>query len=91
MVNKKCYWCPSCGNKLNASMFCSFCCSTWATLPRVEDIQEPKKDANQLADEHWGYIEALLKAHEEEFNIKQIEFHYKSAFIHGYKHAMEDK
>lgn len=50
-----------------------------------------KKSSKQLADEHWGYIEALLKAHEEEYNIKQIEFHYKSAFIHGYKHAMEDK
>lgn len=57
----------------------------------IDSITNLPKTSKQLADEHWGYIEALLKAHEEEFNIKQIEFHYKSAFIHGYKHAMEDK
>lgn len=57
----------------------------------VDSITNLPKSSKQLADEHWGYIEALLKAHEEEYNIKQIEFHYKSAFIHGYKHAMEEK
>lgn len=57
----------------------------------IDSITNLPKTSKQLAEEHWGYIEALLKAHEEEYNIKQIEFHYKSAFIHGYKHAIEDK
>lgn len=60
----------------------------WSDIDSITNIPKTSK---QLADEHWEYIEALLKAHEEEYNIKQIEFHYKSAFIHGYKHAIEEK
>ena len=47
--------------------------------------------AEELAQAHWDYIESLLKAHEviaEE--IQTAEFHYISAFIHGYKHGVED-
>lgn len=62
---------------------------------KIEDaeIEEPQyKSSNQLAEEHWKYVESLLKAHgEEDELIEQIGFHYISAFIHGYKHAMEDK
>ncbi len=46
---------------------------------------------NKLADEHWAFIFDTLKVHE--VNSEQIEIaklHYKSAFIHGYKHAWED-
>lgn len=47
--------------------------------------------AEQLAQAHWGYIEGLLLAH----NLTQAEvdaaaYHYTTAFVHGYKHAMED-
>jgi hypothetical protein len=37
-----------------------------------------KDRANQLATEHWDYLQ------------KVIELHYVSAFIHGYKHGVED-
>jgi hypothetical protein len=45
----------------------------------------------ELADAHWSYIESLLATHNnspEEIDV--IGFHYKTAFIHGYKHAVED-
>ena len=44
----------------------------------------------ELAKAHWDYIEKLLITHDvmgEERNI--IGFHYKTAFIHGYKHGVE--
>lgn len=47
--------------------------------------------AKQLAQEHWNYLEQLLLTHNipvEQINI--IGFHYKTAFIHGYKHSQED-
>jgi len=47
--------------------------------------------AEKLAQEHWEYIEKLLKTHgEKEEIIRKIGFHYKTAFKHGYKHALED-
>lgn len=66
MANKKCYWCPSCGNKLNTSMFCSFCCSTWATLPRVEDSQESKKDANYFIDQAKKHMSDRAESYDNE-------------------------
>lgn len=46
--------------------------------------------AKKLANDHWGYIEGLLLAHAADENIVTIEYHYKTAFEHGYKHAVED-
>ena len=47
--------------------------------------------AEELAQAHWGYIESLLKIHSVlDEKIKMVEFHYKTAFIHGYKHGVED-
>ncbi|KKL89867.1 hypothetical protein LCGC14_1910410 [marine sediment metagenome] len=41
----------------------------------------------KLIDKHWAYIEALLRAqNENESTIKKIRFHYKTAFRHGWKH-----
>jgi len=46
----------------------------------------------KLINKHWGYIEALLKAHnEDKKTIKKIKYHYKTAFVHGYKHCEESK
>jgi hypothetical protein len=47
--------------------------------------------AVKLAEEHWNYVESVLatSGHTEE-NIKLIGFHYKSAFVHGYKHGRQD-
>ncbi len=50
--------------------------------------ETPFTIAEQLAEDHWGYVEELLVKHEIK-GIKIIEFHYKSAFIHGYKHGEE--
>lgn len=47
--------------------------------------------SKQLACEHWAYVKQLLLTHGvsiEQVNI--IGFHYKTAFIHGYKHGQED-
>jgi len=45
----------------------------------------------QLANEHWEYIEKVLRtAGETEEVIRKIKFHYITAFIHGYKHAVEE-
>ena len=44
----------------------------------------------ELAKEHWEYLAKLLRVHgvgEEE--IHKIGFHYKTAFIHGWKHCFE--
>jgi len=51
----------------------------------------PKNTATELADAHWSYVEELLMAHQvPAAMVDNAKFHYKSAFIHGYKHAMED-
>ena len=42
--------------------------------------------ATKLVEEHWKYIDALLQV----YGIKTTgteEYHYKTAFIHGYKHG----
>lgn len=47
--------------------------------------------SKELAEAHWRYIESLLNAHGSNPNIMElIEFHYNTAFIHGYKHGQED-
>jgi len=47
--------------------------------------------AQELADAHWSYVENLLRAHNVyEEDIKIAKFNYISAFMHGWKHALED-
>lgn len=44
-----------------------------------------------LAEAHWGYVEDVLSNHDlTEREIGIAKFHYVSAFIHGYKHGVED-
>lgn len=44
-----------------------------------------------LADAHWEYVEKLIEAHGADQATREVAgFHYKSAFIHGYKHGIED-
>jgi len=45
----------------------------------------------KLAWAHWSYIEKILKT--ARVNVKELEsikIHYTTAFIHGYKHGVED-
>jgi len=56
----------------------------------LENTPSPiKHQPKQLAEDHWSYIEALLKVHGDK-DIEVIGFHCRTAFEHGYKHAMED-
>lgn len=55
-------------------------------MPNIEDR------VKILAEAHWTYIESLLGAHNiAPETIDIAEFHYKSAFIHGYKHRDEEE
>lgn len=49
-------------------------------------MTKPKKTVEQLALEHWAYIESVLL----ESARMQMKL-YTSAFIHGHKHGKEDK
>ena len=48
-------------------------------------------DLKDLIDAHWNYVRNLLEAHgTNKHVIKACEYHYKSAFKHGYKHCKEE-
>ena len=45
----------------------------------------------ELAEEHWDYIEAVLRTHNElKQIIVKIQFHYITAFEHGWKHFEQE-
>jgi hypothetical protein len=51
---------------------------------------EKKSQAELLADQHWKYIsEVLAVSGLADTIIFQIGFHYRTAFIHGFKHGAE--
>ena len=57
-----------------------------------EPMEKEQKDEIILASAHWQYIESLLKIHgETDVIIAKCGHHYKTAFLHGWKHAKEDK
>ena len=48
----------------------------------------------QIIDDHWEYIEKTLRIHHvKESEIEIAKYHYKTAFLHGFKHkeVKEDK
>lgn len=46
---------------------------------------------SQLALAHWQYIRSVLVAHDTcENEMKIACYHYFTAFLHGYKHGLED-
>lgn len=55
------------------------------------------KTPEQLADEHWEYVRGVIDRENlavehmalgmDEYLVK-IEFHFKTAMIHGYKHGL---
>ena len=48
--------------------------------------------AKELAEQHWKYIKSLLVNHSvNPAEIEIIGFHYKTAFLHGYKHGANDQ
>ena len=56
--------------------------------------------AINLADEHWEYICGVIEREHPKLSetspealtsyLEAIEYHFKTAFVHGYKHAIED-
>jgi hypothetical protein len=53
--------------------------------------QEHTSDAHKLALDHWAFINELLESHGIPAESRAIaQFHYVSAFIHGFKHAEEE-
>ena len=51
-----------------------------------------EKKVEKLADEHWEWIEGLWSSlpDDSQFGISTCEYLYKTAFIHGWKHAIAD-
>ena len=49
------------------------------------------KTAEELADEHWDtYVRVVVEVHEEDEDvIMKIGVHYRTAFVHGFKHGVE--
>lgn len=47
-------------------------------------------NVEELAQAHWDYVASVLKAHGvDEQVIEVCGHHYRTAFVHGWKHAME--
>ncbi len=47
---------------------------------------------DDLVNEHWDYIEKVLENYAgKPMYLHMIEFHYKTAFKHGWKHAIQEK
>lgn len=48
------------------------------------------ENAKKLSEDHWKYVKEILFIHGlDNEEIEMIGFHYKSSFIHGYKHGQE--
>ena len=48
-------------------------------------------ESEEVAKAHWDYISELLEVHKEDSKtIDMVKFHYISAFIHGWKHGVEE-
>ena len=53
-----------------------------------------KESTEKLANEHWQWVEDLFNSLPDGSavcGIATIEYLYKTAFIHGYKHGKKDK
>lgn len=61
-----------------------------ALIKKGSNVIFDKDYAEKLAEKHWQYIEGILKKEgTPEQEINRIGYHYKTAFVHGYKHAIE--
>ena len=48
-------------------------------------------EIRKMAQDHWDWIEGMWKSLPDEtvFAVSTTEYLYKTAFIHGYKHALK--
>lgn len=57
---------------------------------QMKEQKQSQINVSTLATEHWNYIENLLTKHMVDADLVEIVgFHYKTAFEHGWKHAMD--
>ena len=49
-----------------------------------------KNEIDEQAEAHWVFIEGLLKAARAVVSMRLLEYIFKTAFIHGYKHGRDD-
>ena len=52
-------------------------------------MEKVRQEAQKLAEEHWSYIGKLMELMLGR-ELELLKFHYTEAFIHGYKHGLED-
>ena len=53
-------------------------------------IAQLEIDAEDVAFAHWRYIEGVLQTHSiDPADIEMVGYHYRTAFVHGWKHADE--
>jgi len=66
--------------------------SVYASQQKCEDI------ATDLAASHWEYVESVIRADYGAFGLSGIDLeavlkivghHYRTAFVHGYKHGVD--
>jgi len=52
--------------------------------------QQTQEFLVKLINDHWGYVQSLLDAHNiSDIQIHIARYHYTTAFEHGFKHALE--
>ena len=85
--------CPTCGkimNEFEKVYHCSRCDCEVSKDDKNPSLKDLDANSSKLADDHWGYVASVLKAHGETDDvIEKCGHHYKTAFIHGFKHAQE--
>lgn len=59
-------------------------------LRLVQEAECGQSSLDRMAGAHWAYVASVLRAHcETEDVIKKCGHHYRTAFVHGWKHADE--
>jgi hypothetical protein len=48
-------------------------------------------EIKSIADDHWEWVESLLKSIDPilPINLEMVEYLYKTAFLHGWKHGID--
>lgn len=55
-----------------------------------KESERYETEVERLALAHWSYVDGILIAHGQHSDIRATcRYHYLTAFVHGWKHAME--
>lgn len=70
---------------------------------KKEKRKMTNEEVKKIAEDHWSYVSEVIKAHDKQSGINEMEkriraeftklceFHYITAFVHGWKHGMEER